>query len=82
MTKEDQITHVLLWSRSQSALHIEPLDQMLRSNRRAYISNQGTDYVPIHLGSDDECHKASEIARQTMSDRQRDRSAAGGQDFI
>lgn len=74
--------YALLWSRSQGALHIEPVAQMLKANRRAYASNHGSDYLPIHLGSDEECRKAAELARETMSDRQQGRELFRTPDFI
>lgn len=70
----NQATHALLWSQSQCAMHIEPIDDMLSSNRRAYTVDQRMDYVPIYFGSSDECHKASESVRSTMRHRQEARA--------
>ncbi|MBB6577988.1 hypothetical protein HNP33_002056 [Comamonas odontotermitis] len=81
-TNQIEATHVLLWSCSQCALHIEPVAQMLKANRRAYASNYGSDYLPIHMGSDEECRKAAELARETMSDRQHGRELFRAPDFI
>ena len=39
-------THVLLWSQSQCALHIEP------------IADRRMDYVPMVFGSSEECRAA------------------------
>ncbi|MDD0814270.1 hypothetical protein PSQ39_06470 [Curvibacter sp. HBC28] len=62
--------HVLLWSQSQCALHIEPVSEMLSSNRRAYAENRTMDYVPIFFGTDEKCHEIGRALRGTMSDRQ------------
>lgn len=67
--KPTDATHVLLWSRNQSALHIEPIAVMLTNNRRAYADNRGTDYVPVFFGSNDECHEASAAMTRTMAAR-------------
>lgn len=41
---------VLLWSKSQNAIHVESLEDMLSSNRAAYKENRATDYVPLYVG--------------------------------
>lgn len=51
-------THVLLWSQSQCALHIEP------------IADRRMDYVPMVFGSSEECHAAAERVRPTLHARQ------------
>jgi len=71
-------THVLLWSQSQCALHVESLAGMLSSNRRAYADNRPMDYVPVFFGSDDMCHQIALALRGTMADRQRMRSIPPG----
>lgn len=68
-TKPAEATHVLLWSQTQSALHVEPVESMLKCNRRAYVENACSDWVPIHLGSEDECRTASTLAMNTLSQR-------------
>jgi len=69
---------VLLWSRSQNVLHIEPLSRMLDKNRRAYVADRRMDYVPMFIGSDDDCHAAAASMRQTLIKRQDQREAAKG----
>lgn len=49
-------THVLLWSQSQCALHIEPVADMLQENARAFAADRRMDYVPMVFGSPEECH--------------------------
>lgn len=62
--------YVLLWSQSQCALHIEPVEDMLSSNRQAYADNRRMDYVPIMFGTSDQCHDAARAVKGTISDRQ------------
>lgn len=68
-TNPNDATHALLWSCSQSALHVEPIAVMLINNRRAYIDNSGGDYLPVFFGSSDECHQASAAMTKTMAAR-------------
>jgi len=62
-------TCVLLWSQSQNALHIETIKEMLEANRNALEENRRMDYVPIFIGSDDECHKVTNAMRRVMHAR-------------
>jgi len=63
-------SHVLLWSQSQCALHIETTQEMLQENARALVSDRRMDYVPIVFGTADECHAAADRVRPTMQARQ------------
>lgn len=63
-------THVMLWSQSQCALHIEPLDAMLSSNRRAYADDRRMDFVPLYIGTDEDCRQIADSVRGTMKARQ------------
>lgn len=65
------MSHVLLWSKRQNALHIEPVDRMLSSNRDAYRDDRGCDYIPIAMGSKEEMHAAADAVRNTLSARQK-----------
>lgn len=65
---QDQ-THVLLWSQSQCALHVEPIEDMLQANRAAYAENRRMDYVPIVVGPSQLCEEAAEAVRNTMHAR-------------
>lgn len=76
MTTMNEQTHVLLWSQSQCALHIEPISDMLQENARAFAANRGMDYVPIVFGSADECHAAAERVRPTLRTRQLEQAEA------
>lgn len=62
--------HVLLWSQSQCALHIEPLAEMLSENRQAYTEDRRMDFVPIYIGAEEECRGAADAVRNTMAQRQ------------
>ena len=60
-------TWALLWSKSQNALHIEPLDQWLSKNRLAYRDNKDLcDYHPIYVGEKSLCHITADSVRSTL----------------
>lgn len=69
-------THVMLWSQSQCALHIEPVEAMLRSNARAYRDDRRMDYVPLYIGTDEDCRAVADAVRRTMHARQEARAGA------
>lgn len=60
---------VLLWSHSANALHVEKLDDMLRSNARAYRENRRMDYVPLVVGARELVESTADAIRQTLADR-------------
>lgn len=62
-------TWVLLWSQSQNALHVEQVEDMLRSNRRAYTENRRMDYVPLVFGSREEIDSVARSVRPTIHAR-------------
>jgi hypothetical protein len=66
---------VLLWSRSQCALHVEPVADMLKENRSAYADDRRMDYVPIHIGTKQECHDLARAIRNTMRTRQKQKAS-------
>ncbi len=61
--------HVLLWSQSQCAMHIEPVSSMLTHNRRAYVEDRRMDYVPIAFGTREECDAAASRLRPVLNER-------------
>lgn len=69
-------TWVLLWSHSQNCTHVEPLARMLDTNRRSYVNNTPMDYVPLHIGTQDEVLGVSRSLRQTLRKREAERSPA------
>lgn len=58
-------SHVLLWSQSQCAFHIEPVADMLRENAAAFVEDRRMDYVPIAVGSENGCHRAADHLRDS-----------------
>lgn len=61
----------LLWSKRQNALHIETLDTALSKNRNLYRDDRYiNDYIPIFVGTKEECHAAADNCRKTMAERQ------------
>lgn len=67
---------VLLWSQSQCAFHIEPLDAMLKTNAGAFRADRRMDYVPLHIGTPSQCHTMADALRSTLHARQDVRRAA------
>lgn len=67
-------TWVLLWSHSQNCTHVEPLSRTLETNRRAYSNNTPMDYVPLHIGTQDEVLSIARSLRQTLHRRDVERS--------
>lgn len=61
----------LLWSCSQNALHIEPLERLLSLNRESYRDNEPVYYAPIAIGSLAEMQAAAENIRPTLIQRER-----------
>lgn len=61
--------HVLLWSHSQCALHVECVADMLRHNRQACAADRCMDYVPIAMGSRQECDAAAQRVRSVLNER-------------
>lgn len=64
---------VLLWSQSQCAVHIESVQDMLKSNRRAYTEDRRKDFVPVFFGQREACDSISLAIRGTMRERQEQR---------
>lgn len=60
---------VLLWSQSANAFHVEPLSDMLDSNRRAYLENRRMDYVPLIVDARDIVDKTADACRSTLHRR-------------
>lgn len=74
-TEKKQTTHyALLWSQSQCALHIEPIEDMLAENRQAFADDRRMDYVPIAFGSQEHCSEVAEQVRPTLRERQERKS--------
>jgi len=64
-----QETYALLWIQSQNAFHVEPIDVMLQSNRRASAEGRRMDYVPILFGSAEDCREAGRSMRKALASR-------------
>ncbi|MGJ7490216.1 hypothetical protein [Variovorax sp. ZT4R33] len=57
---------VLLWNKSQNALHIETLDNTLRSDIDAFLENRRMDYVPLIVGDEDVIDAMADSVRETV----------------
>lgn len=74
----ETLQYALLWSQSQCALHIESVQEMLNTGRRACTDDRRMDYVPIFLGSDEQCHTVASRIRTTMHERAQRRTQTQG----
>jgi hypothetical protein len=61
---------VLLWSQKQNATHIERLEDMLSSNRKAYRDNRKCDYLPIFIGERGHVEAAALHCSSTLMGRE------------
>jgi hypothetical protein len=61
---------VLLWSMKQNAIHIEPLEKMLSSNRLAYRENRSSDYIPLYVGERAHVDAAAGFCHATLTERE------------
>lgn len=79
--KKQTMHYTLLWSQSQCALHIEPMEDMLSENRQAFVDDRRMDYVPIAFGSEEHCREVAEQVRPTLAERQEIKSNSQGTQF-
>ncbi|HQS00775.1 MULTISPECIES: hypothetical protein [unclassified Polaromonas] len=66
---QDLEAWALLWSQSQNALHVEPIQAMFSSNRRAYTEDRRMDYVPIYIGKEEAVRSLADKIRHTVHAR-------------
>jgi hypothetical protein len=60
----------LVWSRKQNCFHIEPLQELLKKNKRAFFDGFAlNDYHLICVGTRDQCEEFSRANRQILSER-------------
>ena len=62
---------VLLWSGRQNALHVETVDAMLTSNRKACGEGRSTDFVPFFIGEREVVEAAASRLRPILTERGR-----------
>jgi hypothetical protein len=48
-------THVLLWSQRENRLRVDLVEDMLSANRSAYREDAYVDFLPLCLGSKEQC---------------------------
>ncbi len=60
----------LCWSQAQNAFHIEPLEDHLTNNRRAYRENLAGDYRVLHIGTREMVDSLAINAGGTLVSRQ------------
>lgn len=61
--------YALLWSKSQDAIHVEPLYESLHKGRAAFVGNRKTDYIMLYVGSRHEIDEAAPRLRAAMKNR-------------
>lgn len=61
--------YALLWSRSQDALHIEPLAETISTGQRFLAEDRGNDFIPIAVGSRAQCDRRAQGARELLMQR-------------
>lgn len=63
----------LLWSKSQNALHVEPVEHTLSVNRQRYLADKAVhdDYIPISFGTRVEVDAEAEVCKGLLSQRER-----------
>ena len=66
-----QDLQVLEWSKKQNAFHIHRLDYCIESNLNALVSNESRDYIPVMIGSREDCQKVAARYRERLADRER-----------
>ena len=66
-------TYTLSWSKSQGMLHLEPLSECLKTNRRAFESDRSLDYIVLHVGTEAECQQAAKRIRPIVIERDKNR---------
>lgn len=67
---------VLLWSKSQCALHIETLDRTFCTNAAAFADDRRMDYVVIMAGDRELVDAFADRLRPTVNNRAEARNAA------
>ena len=61
--------HVLLWSQTQNALHVETLTQHTSTNRAAYADNLPGDYRLLLVGTKAEVDATAASIQPTIAAR-------------
>jgi len=51
---------VLEWSKSQKCFHIDSFAKCLKINLEAAMLNYNCDYIPIFMGTEDECDRVAD----------------------
>ena len=66
-------TYTLSWSQTQGMLHLEPLSECLKTNRRAFENDKRLDYIVLHVGTEAECQEAAKRIRPIVIERDKNR---------
>jgi hypothetical protein len=66
------MSYVLEWSKAANNFRIQKLELSLSRNRKSYAANEATQYVILHIGSQNECTTAADACRPTLEARKHD----------
>lgn len=67
----EKVLWALLWKHGCGHPHIEPVDKMLSAYRMNYQDNrQPNGWVPLYIGSKEECEQAANSIRNTLIQRE------------
>lgn len=61
--------HTLEWSQRQCAFHIQPLITAVEKNCTALAANAKTDYIPVMVGTREQCEEFADKTRHILRRR-------------
>ena len=61
--------YILEWSKKQNACHIDEINRSLERNLNNMIANEDNDYIPLHIGSREECEQVLNSYRRYLIER-------------
>lgn len=62
--------YVLEWSQKQNAFHTHTLESMIEKNLNAVLANNPSDYIPLIIGTRQDCDKMASKLRYKLMERQ------------
>lgn len=61
---------VLEWSKKQNSFHLHEAKACIESNLSAFIGNETRDYIPVMIGSRDDCEFILNKYRHRLMERE------------
>ncbi|OZI20517.1 hypothetical protein CAL26_23775 [Bordetella genomosp. 9] len=56
----------LEWSQRQGFFHVEPLRTAVKKNLESFARDRRTDYIPLHIGTQEECDAVAARLRPAL----------------